>query len=148
MNWVLFIHQLNMYWRQGNEVSAGLMMLAYYLTVNTNDSEQCILFDPHSCHRLHFHDHGASQAQIDGGYQFNKRVLFSLSDPNHTVQRHARETTIPHVYESFERQTEKPISSSASTPSMQTKGRSGKACCFTAWNRAGLGVNSVPAMKK
>lgn len=87
MNWVLFIHQLNMYWRPVNEMSAGLMMVAYYLTVNTNDSLHSVFFffffsDSSSSHPLHFHDHTASQSQVDGWSQFNKQnVLFALSDP-------------------------------------------------------------------
>lgn len=85
MNEVLFIHQLNMYWRPGNEMSAGLMMLAHYLTVNTNDSSlQSVFFfflrfflsGSGYIHPLHFHDHWASQTQTDGWSQFSKQMWY------------------------------------------------------------------------
>lgn len=62
----LFIHQQNMYWRPSNEMSAGLMMPAYYLTVNTNDPLHSVSVRPPSPRKFHDHTHTPCLTQIDG----------------------------------------------------------------------------------
>lgn len=122
-------------------MSAGLMMQAYYLTVNTNDSLHAVFFFffltfnflPSFC---------ISTTTTQPAKGTDRR-----SDPESTKctqPTDKTDTTVPHVYGSLERQTGKPMmQSSLKHLPCRHKGRSrGKRVAF------GPGVNSVPVMKK
>lgn len=120
------------------------MMLAYYLTVSTND---WIFLIQVPAILLHFHDdHRASEkAQVDLNSTDNNMCYLAFQIQMHSSQRlHCM--SVNHLKDK-QRNLSAVLLPQQPLCNRQKDGVE-KACCFSASNRAGPGLNSASAMEK